>query len=327
MKNDVLLSVIIPVYNVEKYLEECLDSLLLEMPEKCEIILVDDGSKDSSPDICDKYAKSDARIRVIHKENGGHSSARNYGLDIAIGKYVVFVDSDDFIGKNCLPSMLEWVRNNDEDLCFLNSFKYFSDGRAQILDVLPDRSMMKGKNVTESLKAIARCEKFPGSACGKMFKRSFLVKNDIYFPLDLLHGEDLTFMVKCYAYAEGFDYLDLDYYYYRQGREGSVTSCVDKTEICFDLAKFVKNTVEFSKVFPGKKDSLCSFAAYEYLISLSTYCLLSKDNAKKAKIFFKEYKYVLKYGTSKKMRVLRFLAYLLGIKITSILMRMWITVR
>ena len=321
------ISFIIPVYNVKDYITQCVESIVCQASEEVEIILVDDGSTDCSGAMCDAFAEKYSVIKVVHKENGGHSSARNYGLDIATGKYVIFVDSDDFIGNNCLPGMLEWIEGNDEDICFMNTFKYFFDRKLQLLDVLPKRSMMKGKNSAGALMAIASCEKFPGSACGKMFKRSFLVKNDIQFPLDLLHGEDLTFMVRCYAYAADYDYLDLDFYYYRQGREGSVTSCVDKTATCFDLAQFVKNTVEFSEEFPEKKDSLCSFATYEYLISLSTYCLLSGDSFKKAKSFFKEYKFILKYATSKKMRVLRFLVYVLGLKITSILMRTWMTVR
>ena len=99
-------SVIVPVYNVEDYIRECLDSLINQTLTDIEIILVDDGSKDLSGTICDEYAKKDCRIKVIHKENGGQSSARNAGLKVSTGEYILFVDSDDYIVENTLETLL-----------------------------------------------------------------------------------------------------------------------------------------------------------------------------------------------------------------------------
>ena len=102
MENEDLISVVVPVYNVERFLPACIDSILCQGYKNLEIILCDDGSTDSSPQICDEYAKKDSRIHVIHKKNGGLSDARNAGIDIAFGKYIIFVDSDDFIDKNMI---------------------------------------------------------------------------------------------------------------------------------------------------------------------------------------------------------------------------------
>ena len=102
-----LISVIIPIYKVEQYLDECVESIIKQTYKNLEIILVDDGSPDGCPQMCDEWARKDERIRVVHKKNGGLSSARNAGLDVATGEYVSFVDSDDFIATDALRSLYE----------------------------------------------------------------------------------------------------------------------------------------------------------------------------------------------------------------------------
>ena len=102
-----LVSIIVPIYKVEKYLKQCLDSILNQTYENIEIILVDDGSPDNCGKICDEYASNDKRIRVIHKENGGLSSARNAGLDVATGEYISFIDSDDYVSENFIKRLYD----------------------------------------------------------------------------------------------------------------------------------------------------------------------------------------------------------------------------
>lgn len=106
-------SIIVPIYNMEKYLGRCIDSILVQTHTNIEVILVDDGSTDSSPQVCDDYAKRDPRIKVIHKSNGGLSSARNAGLDIATGDYIGFVDSDDYISTDMYKVLAERLDNSD----------------------------------------------------------------------------------------------------------------------------------------------------------------------------------------------------------------------
>ena len=111
-----LFSVIVPVYNVEKYLKDCVDSILSQTCADFELILVDDGSKDASPQICDDYAKKDSRVKVIHKENGGQTSARNKGLEVALGEYVVFIDSDDWVSENYLELFEKPIKEHGVDV-------------------------------------------------------------------------------------------------------------------------------------------------------------------------------------------------------------------
>ena len=122
-----LISVIIPVYNVEKYLKRCMDSVLKQTYSNIEIIIVDDGSTDTSGSLCDEYWKKDSRITVFHKENGGLSSARNFGLERVSGNYVCFIDSDDFIHENYISFMYDKIIKNDADICYCKSTKFTDD--------------------------------------------------------------------------------------------------------------------------------------------------------------------------------------------------------
>jgi len=116
-----LVSIIIPVYNVESYINQCIDSVIQQTYKNVEIILVDDGSDDSCPRICDEYARKDPRIRVIHKPNGGASDARNAGLAIAKGEYIYFLDSDDYIEKDAIATLVVHAHHYDADVVFFDA--------------------------------------------------------------------------------------------------------------------------------------------------------------------------------------------------------------
>lgn len=134
-----LVSVIVPVYKVEDYLDKCVKSIVAQTYENLEIILVDDGSPDNCPSMCDSWAQKDSRIKVIHKENGGVSSARNSALDAAAGDYICFVDSDDFIEPNAVGYMLENIGDADVIQC---SFSYdYLDGRTENLRHIGRRAL------------------------------------------------------------------------------------------------------------------------------------------------------------------------------------------
>ena len=116
------ISVVVPVYNVEKYLRKCIDSIINQTYKNLEIILVDDGSPDKCGEICDEYAKKDNRVKVIHKKNAGVSSARNDGIDNATGEYIIFVDSDDWLEDNAIEIMVDKLNEYDYDCVFCNFY-------------------------------------------------------------------------------------------------------------------------------------------------------------------------------------------------------------
>ena len=144
MDNQALISVIIPVYNVEEYLRECIDSVLNQTFSDFEVILVNDGSTDSSGEICDEYVEKDERVTVIHQKNGGLSVARNIGLSEANGKYVYFLDSDDYISENALATLLNIAENDSSDIVFFDAVSFTDtddftvhQNYIRILNILP----------------------------------------------------------------------------------------------------------------------------------------------------------------------------------------------
>lgn len=124
MKKEKLISIIIPVYKVEQYLNECIESVLNQSYKNLEIILIDDGSPDNCGKICDEYAKIDKRIKVVHKENGGLSSARNTGLDIANGEYISFIDSDDYVSKKFIKVLYDLCERNNADIAMCDYIRF-----------------------------------------------------------------------------------------------------------------------------------------------------------------------------------------------------------
>ena len=149
-----MISVIIPVYKVEKYLDKCVESVVGQTYSDLEIILVDDGSPDGCSAMCDAWAEKDGRIKVIHKPNGGLSSARNAGLVKASGEYVFFLDSDDTISANCIELLADAVRHDNSDICIANVARIDENGKPIINDGILDPNkpigkILKGKNYFE----------------------------------------------------------------------------------------------------------------------------------------------------------------------------------
>ena len=123
-KNKMELSFIVPVYNTEKYLEECISSIISQMTDRCELIIIDDGSTDSSGLLCDTFLNY-KNVSVMHNRNSGPSYSRNMGIQLAKGRYVSFVDSDDLLNENSVSNILNWISTNNEDICFLDACKFF----------------------------------------------------------------------------------------------------------------------------------------------------------------------------------------------------------
>lgn len=314
-----LMSIIIPVYNVEKYLKECVNSILKQDFFDYEIILVDDGSKDSSGEICDEYAKNIDNITVIHKENGGLSDARNVGLKAAKGEYILFIDSDDYIGDGALSRMSQCINEfGVVDVVFLEAKKVFPDGTCVSLGdgFLADE--INGKSKSEVMKHIATRPKYPGSACTKMIKKSVIFDNDLLFEKGLL-SEDIDWTIKLLTKANTFSYCNADYYYYRQNRQGSITNTANLKNLeclLYIIKKWASK--DFNKEY---QKEINAFMAYEYMILLLGYSRLSKESKKILNESLKEYKWVLKYAQSKNVWITAAVSSILGINITASLLK------
>ena len=212
-----LISVIVAVYNIEEYLPRCVDSILAQTYRQLEIILVDDGSKDRSGQICDDYAARDARIRVIHKKNGGLSDARNAGLDIAAGAYIGFVDGDDWIEPDMYYAMYEACKAAGAQMA---ACRYKQITKSGIIDASGGNSVSLSR--VEALEIyVTGNERYQiyNSVWSKLFARTLI--QDMRFPVGK-NSEDIMFTTKAFCRIERLAYLDKAYYNYVLDREGSI---------------------------------------------------------------------------------------------------------
>ena len=313
-----MFSVVVPIYNVEKYLEECIESVLCQHNNMLELILVDDGSTDSCPKICDRYSQDYSFVKTIHKENGGLSSARNTGLENALGEYIMFVDSDDRIDRNCLKEISEKIKNTEADLYFMQARKFYKDN--DFVDLGDDIhfSDLKGKELNQIYRYISGKSKYPGSACTKIYKRSFLNDNNFWFPSDRRYSEDLGFVRDCIFNAQTISAIDCYYYEYRQLREGSITNRY--TYKNFEgVYRFLEDSTRIADKCENndKKSAILSICAYEYLILMYIYSVLSKEEKREAIEILKKNKYLLKYGKSKKAKIARIVCLFFGLSLTT----------
>lgn len=217
------ISVIVPVYNVEKYLNRCVDSILAQTFEDFELILVDDGALDSSGDICDEYAQKDYRVKVIHKENSGVSSARNAGIDIATGQYIMFVDSDDYIDETMLEDMVN-ATQSDVDMV-ITSIEMVSNNKTQKFQM---KDCQYNSHILMEEYAL---DEFPNiclnGPCCKFYKKSIVSGNYIRFKENLSLGEDTFFNMDYLMHCHKITTLSKCYYKYMRN-EGSLFSRFQK---------------------------------------------------------------------------------------------------
>ena len=210
-----LISVIVPIYNVEKYLKKCVDSIIAQTYTNIEIILVDDGSPDNCGVICDEYEKKDNRIRVIHKKNGGLSDARNAGLDICRGEYISFIDSDDFVAPYFLEMLYNAITQNNTCISLITHAVNFLDNKKFENNITFSKGLTDCKIKCVSAYEILESLMYQKVLCGAQF---YLYKREIFdnlrFPLGCLY-EDLATTYKAIIKSNKIAIVDSDVYAYR----------------------------------------------------------------------------------------------------------------
>lgn len=223
-----LFSMIVPIYKVEKYLVKCVESLINQTFVDIEIILVDDGSPDKCPQICDKYAKQDSRIKVIHKTNGGLSDARNVGIINAEGEYIIFVDSDDYIDKDACERIALYVKQQPDVIV---TDGIVEGGTSNLLHykVLIGKEYLGIDYIKESIIN----GNLPMAAWLYIYRKSFLIDNHLLFKKGIFH-EDEQFTPRALLKAKKVIYSDIAHYHYVL-RENSIMTSSDKRKNAIDL--------------------------------------------------------------------------------------------
>lgn len=210
------LSIVIPIYNAERYLKRCIESTINNDEEEIEIILINDGSKDNSEKICQEFTKKDKRIKYIFTENKGCSSARNLGIDLSVGEYIWFIDSDDFIEKNAIKNILEEIKKEPEIIIFGTRQKEIRDEIDRI--ILP-------KEESKNEFVYNQTELF-NPPWNKIYKKEIIKSNKIYFLKNCHMGEDMVFNFKYFYYINKINFIKK--YLYNYWLEDGVSYSLEK---------------------------------------------------------------------------------------------------
>lgn len=247
-----LVSIVIPVYNTKYYLEECVQSVTTQMYQNLEILLVDDGSTDGSSDLCDELSERDRRIRVIHKSNGGAATARNMGIEMATGKYIMFLDSDDWLSEDAVVTLVKHADEHNIDVIRFNYVREFKEKQL----IKRNTFMEERVYVGEECKAV--CRQILGltgkelahpenmnflASCGfNMYRTSLLSESGIRFIPIQETGSfvDGLFNFRVFMHVKRFEYIDRHYYHYRKTNEGAVTTGYRRNYIERQIVLFEK---------------------------------------------------------------------------------------
>ena len=269
-------SIIIPCYKVEQYLSQCIKSVLAQTYKDFEIILVDDGSPDRSGEICDEYAKKDNRIKVIHKPNGGLSDARNAGLDVAQGEYVVFLDSDDWWDDNdALRKIDANIREAGADIVIIGMKKYFRHDERYGDELIPIKCNRDNPSFSyeKVLQQYMRNNVFVACACDKVVRRSLIETDHQRFVQHQL-SEDIEWCCKLLLKNPKIEVLEEAFYVYRQQVATSISANVGVRNITCILDVICRYAKQ------DAPEPLLHFIANQYVLLITNFMRLSKEERK-----------------------------------------------
>lgn len=317
-----MVSVVIPVYNTYMYLQQCVDSVLKQTYHYVEVILVDDGSTDGSSDLCDEIEKRDSRVRTIHKKNGGLSEARNVGIKSATGKYIIFLDSDDFWIGNRGLSMLVSIMESDPNIDFINfKMEYYFQMENCFLKMVGFLNAGEKILKIDAMESFTQIGSFPVSACSKLLKTDFLKKHNLFFESGVLM-EDIPWFLNLLSNTDFVYLYNLDFYVYRKQVTTSITTCFSEKRF-MDLYKIIQCEVQrWERVDNREKALLYSFLAYEYAILMAFYY----DNRKKIELWFylKGLEWLLDYDLNPKVKKVKLLVKICGLKLSSFFLNKYV---
>lgn len=318
------ISFVIPVYKVEQYIEQCVDSVLNQTYKDIEVVLVDDGSPDNCPKICDEYAIKDNRIKVVHKPNGGLSDARNAGLKVASGDYVIFMDSDDFwTSNNHLEQLIEIVKiNPDCDFVGFNCSYFYPNTDSYVQWVPYFEDIEKPSSGNDAMSALVRSGTFPMSACMKIIKREFLINNKLFFEKGIL-AEDIPWFINVLEKCKKCMFTNQYIYAYRQNVSGSITNSGGERSFnnLFTILKSEVEKINDRKFNSIAKEALYSFLAYEYCILLGTLINIQNPSLKRKEL--QNYKWLLNYTLNPKVKKVSYIYRFLGLRMTEFALRIY----
>lgn len=283
-------SIIIPVYKVEKYLYQCVDSVLAQTFQDYEIILVDDGSPDKCPAVCDEYAARDNRVKVIHKTNGGLSDARNAGLDMAQGEYVIFLDSDDWWDdSDALAKVNSAIESTGSDAIIIGMKKYFTQDD-KIGDIrIPEKCDIPTMSDVQVTQKYMQKNIFVACACDKIIRKDIIESDHLRF-VKGQYSEDIEWCCKLLMKDIRIDVLEEAFYVYRQQVSTSITANIGIKNIS-SILDVISRYAQRDAYVP-----LLHFLANQYVLLITNFMRLSNKERKPLEGKIKSFWWLMEYN-------------------------------
>lgn len=326
--SDLKFSIIIPVYNSQHALSECVNSILAQSYKNFEIILVNDGSTDDSAQICDALSASDERIITIHKENGGTSSARNAGIDASSGDYITFTDNDDlWSDKNALENIANQLDESHADVLLHENYVLWLDTRKTIEpSTTCKRADIVDKPTAQALSNIISGNLFSlYCVWSKVIKADIIKENNIRFP-EGMRNEDTYFCGELFLKAKSYDFYEKPFYVYKKGHAGAQTSAGMRYSLIADLQKVCIDFVSKAESVCDKELSyaLLSFIAFPFSVWMGQSRMVKDERVKTDYKTMKQYKYLLKYDLHPSIKKVKLACTVVGFKLTCVLLSIYI---
>ncbi len=314
------MSIIIPVYNVEKWLNKCVESVLQQTYENLEIILINDGSADNSGTICDYYGSKDSRVTVIHNQNSGLSVTRNIGMKQATGDYIMFLDSDDYILDNNIISNFVEILNKDKSDFIYSSYCRFNDEDEDVItEVLPlniSQSDLNQLNGIEALALLIKENSYHHAAYLKICRSDFLINNKLFFKENIYH-EDSEWTPRLFYFAHKVS-LYKGNYYMRRMREDSIMTTKNEKNITKKICDTLMIANELSKFYlqlnqSGEREIIINDFVRMYWGHLTHVMQIqNKKNLRECSLILDKTKEIFLYSSNKKYRMIKFFIDFLG---------------
>ncbi|NME56341.1 glycosyltransferase family 2 protein [Dorea formicigenerans] len=317
MEKDILISIIIPVYNAEEFLTQCLDSICGQTYKNIEVILIDDGSTDGTKKICMNYLEKDNRIRYLYKKNEGPGIARNKGLEMANGQYIMFVDSDDyFYSPDNVDNIIRRIRKNQADLIMYNSGTYWNEDGEFVREgvIIEEKEIDRLKNEDKFSYVLSKGMIYSG-VLSKVIKKEVLYENDIWY--DNTECEDIVWSLKIYMNVKSIDWCNDLIYVYRKRKSGSRSAKAFTHENLKIVKELCLRICENKEKYD---DGIVGYVAYLYTVWLAQ-AYLSKDlRVKQDKKEMKKCIMLLKYDIHPNVKVARKVYKIVGYNILTFLL-------
>lgn len=305
-------SFIIPVYNVQDYLAECIESILKQSFKDYEVILINDGSIDNSLEICRYYEKKDERINVINKKNEGLAETRNKGIEIASGEYLIFLDSDDHLEKkgNGLSELFNILKCKDVDVLLFNLIPFSLNEEMEYLYYRVPK--FKEIKETENLSILFKKRIYLASACNKIVRREVVIQNNLRFPAGKL-SEDISWCGDLLRYSEKIKFYPTDFYFYRKNRVDSITFKTSRKNL-LDVLDQIRNYYDFmvSQREYRNKVFIDEFYSFYYLSCIKHMCEHEEFSHTEIVSLLKPFSIFLKLSFEPRIFIFRMVVMVLG---------------